>query len=109
MYYFQPLDQLKETFPEIDDIMSTTWRSLPLKIVFQRAFVRVFEYHIEMVSMDETAVKSSDTFLLLDAAKAIHLFSVVNLAIFGWVTFELKGIDVNIVGCLSISAIESRQ
>jgi hypothetical protein len=39
----QAFDELKEVFPELDDIHSTTWWRLRLEIFLKRPLVRIFQ------------------------------------------------------------------
>jgi len=71
MYGFQSLDQLKETFPELNDIRTLARRRLPLEIFLKRALVCEFKKHIEFISMDVATIKLYNIIRVPHALKAI--------------------------------------
>lgn len=73
MYGFQSLDQLKETFPELNDIRTLGRRRLPLEVFLKRPLVCEFKKHVEFISVDVATIKLDDTIRLSHASKAICL------------------------------------
>lgn len=65
MHGFESLDDLEEAIPEFDDIFSTTWWRLLLKVFLERPFVGKLKENIVAIPMRVTAMKPYDTFRML--------------------------------------------
>jgi hypothetical protein len=106
MYSFQALDKLEETFPELDDIHSTTWWRFRLEVFLQRTFVGKFKNNIGSVAMDIATIKFYDAVCVSYAPETIHFLCVLIFAFFRRITFQDKSICVGIIHLLAASAGE---
>jgi hypothetical protein len=57
VYCFESFNETKKAIPEFDNITSTTWWSLLLKIIFKGAFVGVFEKYVVVIPMAVATMK----------------------------------------------------
>jgi hypothetical protein len=94
---FQAFDELKQVFPELDDIHPTTWGRFSLEVFFESAFVSVLKYNVEFISVHIAAMKFDDAIGVPYATETINFLSVETFAFFGWISLDDEGIDMGII------------
>lgn len=90
----QAFNELEEILPELDDIGGATGRRFVLEVLFEGAFVGVFQQDVALISVAVTTVEPDDAANLFYGTEAVHLLVVLRTTLWSRISFHKESVGV---------------